>query len=66
RRLIKKFNPNCQVIMLTALNTERTALTAKESGAFDYVVKPFDVGDIRLKVERALGKTGKKAGSKRR
>ncbi len=65
-RRIKEFNPDCQVIMLTGLNTEGTALTAKESGAFDYIVKPFDVVDIRLKVKRALGKTREKAGSKRK
>lgn len=51
---IKELNPNCQVIMLTALNTERTAFAAKAAGAFDYVVKPFDIGNLRLKVKRAL------------
>jgi DNA-binding NtrC family response regulator len=45
-----------QVIMLTALNTARTAFAAKESGAFDYVTKPFDVGELRLRVDRALEK----------
>ena len=53
-RRIKEFNPHCQVIMLTALNTAHTA--AKESGAFDYVVKPFDIEELRLKVENALKK----------
>lgn len=53
---IKEFHPNCQVIMLTALNAKLTALTAKESGAFDYVVKPFDVVELRHKVEQALKK----------
>ncbi len=55
-RRIKEFNPHCQVIMLTALNTAHTALAAKESGAFDYVVKPFDIEELRLKVENALKK----------
>ncbi len=53
---IKELNPNCEVIMLTALNAERTASIAKESGAFDYVVKPFDIEELRLKVENALKK----------
>lgn len=61
-RQIKELNPHCQVIMLTALNTKRTALIAKESGAFDYVVKPFDIGDLQLKLERALRKVTEKAG----
>jgi DNA-binding NtrC family response regulator len=54
---IKSIHPAAQVIMLTALNTARTAFTAKESGAFDYVTKPFDVDELRLRVSRALEKT---------
>ena len=54
---IKAVHPAGQVIMLTALNTARTAFTAKESGAFDYVTKPFDVDELRLRVSRALERT---------
>ncbi|MFQ5682753.1 MAG: response regulator [Candidatus Binatia bacterium] len=54
---IKELNPHCQVIMLTALNTDRTASLAKEAGAFDYVVKPFDIEELRHKVEGALKKS---------
>jgi DNA-binding NtrC family response regulator len=53
---IKAIHPEGQVIMLTALNTARTAFTAKGSGAFDYVTKPFDVEELRLRVDRALEK----------
>ncbi len=53
---IKAIHPEGQVIMLTALNTARTAFTSKEFGAFDYVTKPFDVAEIRLRVGRALEK----------
>lgn len=53
---MKSINPDCQVIMLTALNTARTAFAAKGTGAFDYVTKPFDVEELRLRVEHALEK----------
>ena len=53
---IKEAHPEGQVIMLTALNTAKTAFAAKESGAFDYVTKPFDVSELRLRVNRALEK----------
>lgn len=53
---IKSINPDCQVIMLTGLNTARTAFAAKGTGAFDYVTKPFDVEELRLRVEHALEK----------
>lgn len=54
---IRGIHPEGQVIMLTALNTARTAFSAKETGAFDYVTKPFDVDELRLRVERALEKS---------
>jgi DNA-binding NtrC family response regulator len=53
---MKSIHPDCQVIMLTALNTARTAFAAKGTGAFDYVTKPFDVEELRLRVERAFEK----------
>ena len=53
---IKSVHPECQVIMLTGLNTARTAFVAKGTGAFDYVTKPFDVEELRLRVEHALEK----------
>jgi len=53
---MKTIHPDCQVIMLTALNTARAAFAAKGTGAFDYVTKPFDVEELRLRVEHALEK----------
>jgi len=53
---IKSVHPDCQVIMLTGLNTARAAFAARGTGAFDYVTKPFDVEELRLRVEHALEK----------
>ena len=51
---IKSMQPDCPVIMLSGLNSARTGFTAKGTGAFDYLTKPFDVEELRLKVEHAL------------
>jgi DNA-binding NtrC family response regulator len=51
---MRSIHTECQVIMLTALNTARTAFTARGTGAFDYVTKPFDVEELRLRVEHAV------------
>ena len=58
-RQIKAVHPDCEVIMLTALNTRQLAAKALEYGAFDLVGKPFDVTDLRGKVSSALEKTSK-------
>ncbi len=53
---LKSIQPESQVIMLTALNTARTAFAAKGTGAFDYVTKPFDIEELRMRVDHALEK----------
>lgn len=60
-RQIKAAHPNCEVIMLTALNTRQLAATALEYGALDLVGKPFDVGELRRKVTAAAEKFCKHA-----
>lgn len=42
------------VIMLTAHGSERVAVEAMKSGAYDYLAKPYDLDELRLLVERAL------------
>jgi DNA-binding NtrC family response regulator len=58
-RQIKAMHSDCEVIMLTALNTRELAAKALEYGAFDLVGKPFDVTDLRGKVSRAVEKMSK-------
>jgi len=53
---MKSIHQECQVIMLTALNTARAAFAARGTGAFDYVTKPFEVEELRMRVEHALEK----------
>ena len=42
------------IIVITAFGDLATAVDAINKGAFEYVVKPFDVAEIRAAIERAL------------
>jgi len=45
---------NIPVVMITAFPSSQTAITAFRSGAFDYIIKPFEPSEIHTTVERAL------------
>ncbi|OLC69614.1 MAG: hypothetical protein AUH87_05995 [Deltaproteobacteria bacterium 13_1_40CM_4_54_4] len=60
-RQIKAIHPDCEVIMLTALNTRQLADKAANFGAFDVVGKPFDVIDLRATVNGALAKISRRS-----
>lgn len=46
--------PELQVIMVTAHQDVQSAVKAMKFGAFDYIVKPFDLDEIEVVIERAL------------
>jgi DNA-binding NtrC family response regulator len=43
-----------EAIMITAHGSERLAVEAMKAGAFDYIVKPFDLDELRLVTARAI------------
>lgn len=47
-------NPDMPVIVLSAQNTLTTAVRATEQGAFEYLPKPFDLGELTRAVADAL------------
>lgn len=51
---IRKTDPKLPVIFITALSSSETAITAMTLGAFDYLLKPLDLGRIRDLVRQAL------------
>ena len=61
-RRIKEIHPGCEVIMLTGVNSQQLAAKASDSGAFDFIGKPFDVIDLRQKVARALARVAQRSG----
>lgn len=50
---IKKEFPIVEVIMLTGHGSAETAVEGMKLGAFDYLMKPADFDDIRIKLENA-------------
>ena len=60
---IRQIHPPCAVIILTGVNSQQLAAKAMDSGAFDFIGKPFDVVDLRQKVARALDHIGSKTPS---
>ncbi len=54
-REIKRVQPACEVIIITGYSTVKSAVEAIQSGAFDYVEKPFgDISEMERLLERAL------------
>jgi DNA-binding NtrC family response regulator len=51
---MKRLDPAVEVVMLTAVRTVRTAVEAMKLGAYDYLMKPFEVEDLRAVARRAL------------
>ncbi len=51
---IRKLRPRLRVIVMSAQNTLLTAVKATESGAFEYLPKPFDLRELATMVARAL------------
>jgi nitrogen regulation protein NR(I) len=46
--------PHLPVIIMTAYGTTETAIEATRLGAFDYVLKPFEIPDILALIDQAL------------
>jgi DNA-binding NtrC family response regulator len=51
---VKAKAPTTIVLMMTAFGTIENAVEAMRLGAFDYLLKPFSIAEIELKVEKAL------------
>jgi two-component system nitrogen regulation response regulator GlnG len=49
-------HPHMPIIVLSAQNTFTTAMRATEQGAFDYLPKPFDLGELVQAVDDALAR----------
>jgi nitrogen regulation protein NR(I) len=51
---IRNINPKLLVIVMTAYGTTQTAIEAMKFGAFDYILKPFDIPQMWRLIEKGL------------
>ena len=52
----KAANPDTPVIMITAYASTESAIEALKLGAYDYIIKPFDVEEMKTVVRNAIEK----------
>lgn len=57
-KLIRSVNSDIPVIMLTALNSLEDKIEGYDSGADDYVVKPFEFRELLMKIRVLLRRSG--------
>ncbi len=53
-KAVREMDKDILVIMMTAYEDVRTVITVMKMGVFDYLVKPLDMDEIEIIVERAL------------
>jgi len=51
---IKQNSPAVEVVLITAYASQETALGAMKAGAYDYLIKPFKMDELLLRIERIL------------
>jgi DNA-binding NtrC family response regulator len=55
-RYVRKHRPDIPIVMITAYGTIKQAVEALKAGAMDYIVKPFDVEELKIIVAQGLEK----------
>jgi two-component system, NtrC family, response regulator PilR len=55
-RHVKAASPETAVVLITAFGSTQMAVVAMKLGAHDYLVKPFDVDELKMVVRNALEK----------
>jgi two-component system nitrogen regulation response regulator GlnG len=51
---LRQMNPKQVIVMMTAYGTSQTAIEAMKRGAYDYVLKPFDIPQLKVLLFEAL------------
>ncbi len=53
-KLVKEQAPNTDVIMMTAYGSADDAVQCLKQGAADYILKPFDLDDLTIRIKRLV------------
>ena len=53
---IKRLSPQTEVILMTAYGAVEDAVSCLKQGAADYILKPFDMDDLAIRVNRLLAR----------
>ncbi len=53
-RQVRSAGIDTPVIIITAQNTVKNAIDAMKEGAYDYLLKPFDLDEVKITVQRAV------------
>jgi DNA-binding NtrC family response regulator len=61
---LRSIVPNAAVVVMTAFGDLDTAVRAVNAGAFDYLVKPFDLESVSRIVAHALAETSQRAAAR--
>jgi DNA-binding NtrC family response regulator len=51
---MREIDPHLPVIIITAHATTETAIEAMKRGAFEYLLKPYDLNELKTTVEKAI------------
>jgi nitrogen regulation protein NR(I) len=51
---MKKLDPEIYVIIMTAYGDMQTAIEAMQAGAYDYIIKPLDLDQVGVIIQKAL------------
>ncbi len=53
-KTIKTQYPETEILLMTAYASQETAVEAMQAGAFDYLIKPFSMDELLLRLRRIL------------
>lgn len=52
--VIKNISPDIDIVIITGINEAKSAVTALQEGAIDYLVKPFSINEFKAVLNRVM------------